>query len=65
MTVIVDTNVPVVANGESEQASADCVEICAERLGAIMLGSKIQAEGWKNGRVEVEKEVNRWILGKN
>ena len=38
MTVVVDTNVPVVANGESEQASADCVEICAERLGAIMRG---------------------------
>lgn len=38
MTVVVDTNVPVVANGESEQASADCMEICAERLGAIMRG---------------------------
>ena len=36
--VVVDTNAPVVANGESEQASADCVQICAERLGEIMRG---------------------------
>ena len=36
--VVVDTNVPVVANGESEQASSDCVETCAERLGTIMRG---------------------------
>ena len=38
MIVVVDTNVPVVANGESEQASPDCVQTCAERLGEIMRG---------------------------
>lgn len=38
MVVIVDTNVVVVANGRSEQASADCVETCAERLEEIMRG---------------------------
>ena len=38
MIVVVDTNVPVVANGASEQASSDCVETCAERIGEIMRG---------------------------
>ena len=38
MTVVVDTNVPKVANGFSEQASEDCVEICVERLEQITAG---------------------------
>ena len=38
MTVIVDTNVPTVANGFSEQASENCVEICIERLQQITKG---------------------------
>ena len=38
MTVIVDTNVAVVASGLSAQASPDCVETCAERLGQINSG---------------------------
>ena len=38
MIVVVDTNVAVVANGRSEQASANCVETCAQRLGGIMRG---------------------------
>ena len=38
MAVVVDTNVAVVANGRSEQASANCVKTCAERLGGIMRG---------------------------
>ena len=38
ITVIVDTNVPKVANGFSEQASEDCVEICVERLEQITTG---------------------------
>ena len=50
MTVIVDTNVVVVANGRSEQASFDCVDICGDRLEAIMRGE--------------EKLVldNRWVI---
>ena len=50
MAVIVDTNVVVVANGRSEQASADCVDTCGERLEGIMRGE--------------EKLVldNRWII---
>ena len=36
--VVADTNVAVVANALSEQASEDCVETCAERLEGIMRG---------------------------
>ena len=50
MAVIVDTNVVVVANGRSEQASADCVEICGERLEEIM-----------HGEVKLVLD-NRWII---
>ena len=50
MVVIVDTNVVVVANGRSEQASADCVETCAERLEEIM-----------RGEVRLVLD-NRWII---
>ena len=50
MMVVVDTNVVVVANGRSEQASSGCVETCGERLEEIMRGE--------------EKLVldNRWII---
>ena len=50
MTVIVDTNVVVVANGRSEQASSDCVETCGERLEKIMRGEEKLALD------------NRWII---
>ena len=48
--VIVDTNVAVVANGRSEQASTNCVETCAEKLGEIM-----------RGEVKLVLD-NRWIV---
>ena len=38
MIVIVDTNVALVANGKSEQASEDCEEICINRLVEITNG---------------------------
>ena len=38
MTAVVDTNVAVVANGQSQQASPDCVITCVERLGQITSG---------------------------
>ncbi len=38
MTVIVDTNVAVVANGESGQASGECEETCINRLEEITTG---------------------------
>ena len=36
--IVVDTNVVVVANGRSEQASSDCVDTCGEKLEEIMRG---------------------------
>ena len=38
MMVIVDTNVAVVANGKSAQASQECVETCIHRLQGIIRG---------------------------
>ena len=38
MMVIVDTNVAVVANGKSEQASEECVDTCIGRLEQIIRG---------------------------
>ena len=38
MIVVVDTNVVVVTNGKSEQASATCVITCIERLQQIIDG---------------------------
>ena len=50
MVVIVDTNVAVVANGQSPQASPNCVDTCINRLERIIRGE--------------EKLVldNRWII---
>lgn len=39
-TVILDTNVIVIANGMSPQASCDCVRRCWERLDQILKGSE-------------------------
>ena len=39
-TVILDTNVIVIANGMSAQASCDCVKRCRERLDQILEGSE-------------------------
>ena len=39
MKVIVDTNVPLVANGKADQASEDCVETCIDRLMQITEGN--------------------------
>ena len=50
MAVIVDTNVAVVANGQSPQASPNCVDTCINRVEKIIRGE--------------EKLVldNRWII---
>jgi len=40
MTVVVDTNVAVVANGHSEQASPECVISCGQRLLGITNGTE-------------------------
>ena len=41
MRVVVDTNVPVVANGKSEQASPKCVKNCAVRLRKLTQKDKL------------------------
>jgi len=47
MKVVVDTNVPVVANGRSEQASPQCVKNCAVRLRQLTTkGKLILDDGW-------------------
>ena len=50
MAVIVDTNVAVVANGQSPQASPNCVDTCINRVERIIRGE--------------ERSVldNRWII---
>ena len=48
MAVIVDTNVAVVANGQSPQASSNCVDTCINRLEDIVRGEEklILDNGW-------------------
>jgi hypothetical protein len=41
MKFVVDTNVPVVANGKSVQASPECVSTCAVRLMKLMRKGKL------------------------
>lgn len=51
MIVIVDTNVAIVANGGSEQASEDCEEICIDKLEEIT-----------KGEVKLALDDQRWII---
>ena len=48
MVVIVDTNVAVVANGQSPQASSSCVDTCINRLEGIVRGEEklVLDNGW-------------------
>lgn len=41
MTVVVDTNVVLVANGQHADVSGDCVSACAKRLESIMAGGRL------------------------
>lgn len=41
MHVVVDTNVPIVANGTSEQASPSCIHTCRLQLDKIVNGASI------------------------
>ena len=50
MAVIVDTNVAVVANGQSPQASPNCVDTCINRIERIIRGEE---------RAVLD---NRWII---
>lgn len=41
MTVVIDTNVILVANGQHPAVGAACVVVCAKRLQAIMTGGRV------------------------
>jgi hypothetical protein len=41
MKLVVDTNVPIVANGKSEQASPECVKNCAVRIRQLTTSGRI------------------------
>ena len=77
MTVVVDTNVPKVANGrkESPQASRDCVLTCISRIRGIMRGEDklVLDYGWlllneyknnlrSSGEPGTGDRFLRWIL---
>ncbi len=49
MAVIVDTNVAVVANGESSKASHNCIDTCINRLARIIQGEEklVLDDKWK------------------
>jgi len=74
MICVVDTNVPVVANGKSKQASPQCVIFCTQRLlvltnsGKLVLDDqwRIIKEYLKNLRSEGQPGVGdaflKWVL---
>ncbi len=75
MAVIVDTNVAVVANGQSPQASSSCVDICINRLEGIVRGEEklVLDSGWiilgeylrnlrSSGEPGAGDSFLRWIL---
>ena len=47
--VIVDTNVLVIANGEADHASSECIERCQDRLQAILSRPEkvVIDDGWR------------------
>ena len=75
MAVIVDTNVAVVANGQSPQASSNCVDTCINRLEDVVRGEEklILDNGWiilgeylrnlrSSGEPGAGDSFLRWIL---
>ena len=75
MAVIIDTNVAVVANGQSPQASSSCVDTCINRLERIIRGEEklILDSGWiilgeylrnlrSSGEPGAGDRLLRWIL---
>jgi len=74
MTVVVDTNVPVVANSRSGQASPDCVLVCLQRLDRITRTGRValddqwriireyQANLRSSGQPGVGDAFLKWIL---
>lgn len=74
MIAVIDTNVAVVANHQSEQASPECVIACVEYLSEIMLnGNLVLDDKWRilkeyatylksEGQPGVGDRFLRWIL---
>ena len=75
MAVIVDTNVAVVANGQSPQASSNCIDTCIRRIEGIIRGEEKLAldNGWiilgeylrnllSSGEPGAGDRLLRWIL---
>ena len=75
MAVIVDTNVAVVANGQSPQASSNCVDTCINRLEGIIRSEEklVLDSGWvilgeylrnlrSSGEPGAGDRLLRWIL---
>ena len=75
MAVIVDTNVAVVANGQSPQASSNCIDTCINRLERIIRGEEKLAldSGWiilgeylrnlrSSGEPGTGDRLLRWVL---
>lgn len=58
MKVIIDTNVPLVANGKTEQASPECRLACTKRLSEVQQrGIVVLDNGWHILR-EYQKKLN-------
>ena len=75
MAVIVDTNVAVVANGQSPQASSNCIDTCIHRIEGIIRGEEklVLDNGWiilgeylrnlrSSGEPGAGDRLLRWIL---
>ena len=74
MLFVVDTNVPVVANGKSEQASSSCVMACAKQLEELKnIGKLVIDDQWRivkeyiqnlrsEGQPGVGDEFLKWVL---
>jgi len=74
MKSVIDTNVPVVANGRSQQASPECVKTCAVRLGELtQKGQLVLDDKWliigeytanlrSSGQPGVGDAFLKWVL---
>jgi hypothetical protein len=74
MIVIIDTNVPLVANGKAEQASPECVNECTKRLNVlIQTGKLVLDSNWliikeyrnklqSTGQPGVGDKFLKWVL---
>lgn len=74
MIVIIDTNVPLVANGMAEQASPECMNECTKRLNVlIQTGKLVLDSNWliikeyrnklqSTGQPGVGNKFLKWVL---